>query len=133
MVYGWGWRGRHFFNMPNLGLDIVTTSIDHDFEYDPATAGSEVAIQGEQLSGYHEFFRTAMRAVQDQKVPDPGPYHGRKASLTAFNAGNWVDPLYTVENRLAAGTLDLNKPGVAQNLSDMARVMAHTGPFIPYN
>ncbi|MEW2501981.1 serine hydrolase [Amycolatopsis sp. NPDC047767] len=133
MTYGWGWRGRHFFTMPNLGLDIVTTSIEHDFEYDPATAGSEVAVQGEQLSGYHEFFRTAMHAVTDQKVPDPGPYTGRSASLTAFNPGNWVDPIYTVQGRLAAGMLDPNKPGIKQNVADLVRVMAHTGPFVLYN
>ncbi|MBB6376951.1 hypothetical protein BKA01_004209 [Pseudonocardia eucalypti] len=133
MTYGWGWRGRHWFNMPNLGMMIVTTSMDHDFEYDPKVAGSEVAVQGEQMSGYHEFMRIAMRAVTDQKVPDPGPYKGREASLTAFNAGNWVNPTYTVQNRLTGGLLDPNKKGLVINAKNIARVMAHTGPFVLYN
>jgi Beta-lactamase len=133
MTYGWGWRGRHWFNMPKLGMMIVTTSLDHDFEYDPLTAGSEVAVQGEQMSGYHEFFRLAMAAVTDQEVEDPGPYTGREASLTAFNAGSWVDPVYTVEGSLTSGRLDLNKPGLATNAANFARVVAHTGPFVPFN
>jgi CubicO group peptidase (beta-lactamase class C family) len=133
MTYGWGWRGRHWFTMPKLGLMIVTTSMDHDFEYDPLVAGSEVAVQGEQMSGYHEFFRLAMAAVTDQEVPDPGPYTGREASLTAFNAGSWVDPVYTVEGSLTDGRLDPNKPGLATNAANFARVVAHNGPFVPFN
>jgi hypothetical protein len=133
MTYGWGWRGRHWFNMPDLGMMIVSTSLDHDFEYDPLVAGSEVAVQGEQLSGYHEFMRIAMRAVTDQQVPDPGPYQGRDVPLDAFNAGAWADPAYTVTQRLRDGTLDPNKPGLAINAANIARVMAHTGPFVLYN
>lgn len=133
MTYGWGWRGRHWFTMPDLGMTIVTTSMDHDFEYDPLVAGSEVAVQGEQLSGYHEFMRLAMHAVTDQQVQDPGPYTGREVSLTAFNAGAWADPKYTITNRLDGGLLDPNKPGLATNAANAARVMAHTGPFVLYN
>ena len=87
LTYTWGWRGRHIFTMPNLGLTVTTTPLalmvplpgqifdgynGHDPSYDHVDA-HQIA-QGEQREGYHDFFRILMRAVKDQAIPDPGPW-----------------------------------------------------------
>lgn len=92
MVYSWGWRGRHHFIMPKLGLLVVSTPFDHDFEYNPQDIHTFPLNQGEQLEGYHEFFRILMRAVTDQKVKDPGPWTGGGNGMEGFDHEQFIEP-----------------------------------------
>jgi CubicO group peptidase (beta-lactamase class C family) len=135
MYYGWGWRGRHIFVMPKLQMMVVSTSIDHDMEFNPSVAGSEVLLQGKQLEGYQEFFRILMSAVLDQKVPDVGAYRGHTSGVTEFDPGPWTDSDATVHDNLMvpAKNPDTNYSGVQQNMADYQRVAAKRGPFPLFN
>jgi CubicO group peptidase (beta-lactamase class C family) len=92
MTFSVGWRGRHIFVMPNLGMVVTATPlaleaptppsfIDGYVGQGPGTGpggggqydGQQIA-QGEVNAGYHEFFRILMAAVADQKIGDPGPW-----------------------------------------------------------
>jgi CubicO group peptidase (beta-lactamase class C family) len=92
MTMAWGWRGRHIFVMPNLGLVVTATPVALEaptpgsfFDGYPGHApgagpgaggqydGRQIG-QGETNAGYHELFRHLMRAVNDQKIGDPGPW-----------------------------------------------------------
>lgn len=132
MYYSWGWRGRHHFVIPSLGMSVVSTSVDHGFDYDPTSI--QIAMDGQQGEGYHEFFRILMRAVKDQDVRDPGAYDGYTDSLTEFDASKWSHlPLTTstILGGLSANPLEAQ--GLIDNATNLARVTAHTGPFSPVN
>jgi CubicO group peptidase (beta-lactamase class C family) len=107
MYYGWGWRGRHIYVMPDLQMVVTTTPLGvqvplpgqffdgypgHDLTYDEIDAHQ--TAQGEQRGGFHEFFRMLMRAVTDQHVPDPGPWTDPPDN--SFNPDPWTDPVTTV-------------------------------------
>lgn len=68
MFYGYGYAGMMSFVIPSLQM-VVTTAASRDIQ---VQADPEAHI--EQGEVYHEFFRMLMRAVQDQRVPDPGPW-----------------------------------------------------------
>lgn len=132
MYYSWGWRGRHHFVMPSLGMSVVSTSIDHGFDYDPTSI--QIALDGQQGEGYHQFFRIMMQAVKDQKVPDPGPYSGYTDHLTEFDASKWANLPMTTESILGGLTANpLEAKGLVDNAANLMRVTAHTGPFSPIN
>jgi hypothetical protein len=93
MYFSWGWRGRHIFVMPNLGMVVTVTPFAAQVPT-PGTlttflngypgqgpgSGPGAQMDGNQVSqaelnkGYHEFFRILMASVADQKVGDPGPW-----------------------------------------------------------
>lgn len=128
MFYSWGWRGRHQFMMPNLGMLVVSTPFDHDFDTDPADIHTFPTNQGEQLEGYHEFFRILMRAVADQQVKDPGPWtHGRNGP-DAFDAEQFVEPEQTI-----AGGGSPETRGIMMTGRDYVMSAANptSGPFVP--
>lgn len=132
MYYSWGWRGRHHFMMPNLGMAVVSTSIDHGFDYDPSSI--QIALDGQQGAGYHEFFRLLMHAVTDQDVPDPGPFNGYTDGLTEIDLSKWVNGPLTADTLSGGLTFNpLSSRGLVDNALNYARVTAHTGPFSPIN
>lgn len=128
MVYSWGWRGRHHFIMPNLGLLVVSTPADHDFEYNPSDIHTFPLNQGEQLEGYHEFFRILMRAVQDQTVKDPGPWTGGTNGLDGFDHEQFIEP----EHNTAFGPAPESR-GVLLSGEDFLNTVTapQGGPFVP--
>lgn len=93
MYLTWGWRGRHIYVIPSLGM-VVTVSpfggqtpcpgavctFANGYPGQGPGSGPDAQIDGNQPSqaevskGHHEFFRILMSAVKDQKVPDPGPW-----------------------------------------------------------
>ena len=93
MYFSWGWRGRHIFVMPNLGMVVTVTPIAGQVPCPGAEctflngypgqgpgSGPGAQMDQHQLSqaelnkGYHDYFRILMSAVKDQKVPDPGEW-----------------------------------------------------------
>jgi CubicO group peptidase (beta-lactamase class C family) len=129
MSFSFGWRGRHHFVMPNLGMAVYTTPVDHDFDYDPNDAHTLPWIQGEQNEGFHEFFRLLMRAVQDQTVEDPGPW---RVEPDSDNSSTYLsEPDQTIDSRSSASNTDTE--GVQQAGEDYVRVATNpaAGPFVP--
>lgn len=126
MFYSWGWRGRHQFMMPNLGLMVVTTPIDHDFTYEPTDANTY--FQDEQREGYHEFFRILMRAVKDQKVRDPGPW--KEPAEQDVDGEQFAEPDQTIAGFNGVGT---EHDGTVTNLTEYQCAAANpeAGPFVP--
>ena len=129
MAFSFGWRGRHHFVMPNLGLAVYTSPIDHDFDYDPNDVHTMPWNQGEQNEGFHEFFRLLMRAVQDQAVRDPGPW--REKPDTDGSSSYLSEPDQTVASRSEAHNTDT--VGMQRAGEDYVRVATNpeAGPFIP--
>ena len=128
MVYSWGWRGRHHFIMPNLGLLVVSTPFDHDFEYNPQDIHTFPLNQGEQLEGYHEFFRILMRAVKDQTVKDPGPWSGGGNGMEGFDHEQFIEP----EHNTAFGPAPESKGLVFAGQDVLNTVTApNGGPAVP--
>jgi len=94
MYLTWGWRGRHIFVMPNLGMVVTVTPMNPaQFPCPNAVCtfangfpsegpgvgdgnrdGQDLIAQGELNKPYHEFFRILMSSVTDQHVDDPGPW-----------------------------------------------------------
>jgi CubicO group peptidase (beta-lactamase class C family) len=93
MYFSWGWRGRHIFVMPDLGMVVTVTpfalqvptpgSITTFLNGYPGQgpgSGPGAQYDGHQISqaelnkGYHDYFRILMSSVKDQKVPDPGEW-----------------------------------------------------------
>ena len=133
MYMTWGWRGRHQFMMPNLGMMVVSTPFDHDFDYSLEDVHTFPGAQGEQGEGYHEFFRILMRAVRDQRIADPGPWtYGGKAATT-YDAKNYVEPDQTVDSRSKPSAFE--GKGVLQNLQDYPQTALNpeAGPFVPFH
>jgi hypothetical protein len=129
MAFSFGWRGRHHFVMPNLGLAVYTTPVDHDFDYDPNDIHTMPWNQGEQNEGFHEFFRLLMRAVKDQAVRDPGPW--REKPDTDGSSSYLAEPDQTVASRSGAENTDTT--GMQQAGEDYVRVATNpaAGPFVP--
>jgi hypothetical protein len=129
MAFSFGWRGRHHFVMPNLGMAIYTTPVDHDFDYDPNDVHTLPWNQGEQNEGFHEFFRLLMRAVKDQTVRDPGPW--REKPDTDGDSTYFSEPDQTVASRSSASNSDT--AGMQRAGEDYARVATNpeAGPFVP--
>ncbi|MGH8997938.1 MAG: serine hydrolase domain-containing protein [Acidimicrobiia bacterium] len=129
MFYSWGWRGRHHFMMPNLGLLVVSTPVDHDFNYNPADVHTFPLAQGEQQEGYHEFFRILMRAVTDQEVPDPGDYTAPAQGPEGFDAEQFIEPEHNASN-LDDG---FETRGVMTTGADYVDTVTSPqgGPFVP--
>jgi CubicO group peptidase (beta-lactamase class C family) len=93
MYFTWGWRGRHIYVIPSLGM-VVTVSpfggqtpcpgavctFANGYPGQGPGSGPDAQPDGHQIlqaevtKGHHEFFRILMSAVADQKVPDPGPW-----------------------------------------------------------
>ena len=91
----WGWRGRHIYVIPSLGMVVTVTPFNGQVPC-PGTLctfsngypgqgpgsgpgahmDSNQPAQKEMTKGYHEFWRILMSAVKDQAVPDPGPWEG---------------------------------------------------------
>ena len=129
MAFSFGWRGRHHFVMPNLGMAVYTTPVDHDFDYDPNDVHTMPWNQGEQNEGFHEFFRLLMKAVTDQAVRDPGPW-----SVPPDTAGDSTylsEPDQTIDSRSSASNTD--SEGIQQAGEDYVRVATNpaAGPFVP--
>jgi CubicO group peptidase (beta-lactamase class C family) len=93
MYFSWGWRGRHIFVIPTLGMVVTVTPFDGQVPCPGAVctflngypgqgpgSGPGAQSDGHQVGqaelnkGYHDFFRILMSAVSDQKVPDPGEW-----------------------------------------------------------
>jgi CubicO group peptidase (beta-lactamase class C family) len=93
MYFSWGWRGRHIFVMPNLGMVVTVTPVAAQVPtpgrvttflngYPGQGVGSgpgaqmdgHQAGQAELNKGYHDYFRILMSSVKDQKVLDPGEW-----------------------------------------------------------
>jgi CubicO group peptidase (beta-lactamase class C family) len=93
MYFSWGWRGRHIFVIPSLGMVVTVTPFGGQMPCPGAIctfmngypgqgpgSGPGAQLDGNQVSqaevskGHHEFFRILMSAVADQKVLDPGPW-----------------------------------------------------------
>jgi hypothetical protein len=129
MAFSFGWRGRHHFVMPNLGMAVYTTPVDHDFDYDPNEVHTMPWNQGEQNEGFHEFFRLLMRAVTDQIVKDPGPW--RVPPDTDGRSTYLSEPDQTVDSRASATNTDTG--GIRQAGEDYVRVATNpaAGPFVP--
>jgi CubicO group peptidase (beta-lactamase class C family) len=128
-AFSFGWRGRHHFVMPNLGLAVYTSPVDHDFDYDPNSAHTMPWNRGEQNEGVHEFFRLLMRAVQDQAVRDPGPW--REKPDTDGSSSYLAEPDQTVASRSGAQNTDTT--GMQRAGEDYVRVATNpeAGPFVP--
>jgi hypothetical protein len=129
MFYSWGWRGRHQFMMPNLGMVVVITPVDHDLDTDPTDIHTLPWFQGEQLEGYHEFFRLLMRAVADQKVRDPGPWKGGHNGPEAYDNEQFVEP----DQNMANFHDGFETKGVTKTSGDFGGVVSQSGPFVPLN
>jgi CubicO group peptidase (beta-lactamase class C family) len=129
MAYSFGWRGRHHFVMPNLGMAVYTTPVDHDFDYDLNDVHTMPWNQGEQNEGFHEFFRLLMKAVTDQAVRDPGPW--RVAPDNHGDSTYLSEPDQTVASRSSASNTDTT--GMQRAGEDYARVATNpdAGPFVP--
>jgi CubicO group peptidase (beta-lactamase class C family) len=129
MAFSFGWRGRHHFVMPNLGMMVYTSPVDHDFDYDPNDIHTLPWNQGEQLEGFHEFFRLLMRAVKDQAVADPGPW--REKPKTDGNSSYLSEPDQTVASR--SGARNTDTAGQRRFVEDYVRVATNpeAGPFVP--
>ncbi len=132
MFFTWGWRGRHNFMMPNLGMTVVTTSFDHDFDYGPTDVHTLPAAQGEQEDGYHEFFRILMRSVKDQRVSDPGPWkYGTKTAQSNSDPMQFLEPVQTVDGKASGDPM--NNGGVMQNLQDIPGAETGNPPSVPFH
>lgn len=128
--FSFGWRGRHHFVMPNLGMVVYTSSVDHDFDYDPIDIHTLPWNQGEQLEGYHEFFRLLMRTIRDQQVEDPGAWR-EKPNTFQDNSGSKFEPEHTMASREGADNTDTK--GIVMAGRDYFRVATNpeAGPFVP--
>jgi CubicO group peptidase (beta-lactamase class C family) len=109
MYLTWGWRGRHIFVMPTLGM-VVTVTPMNPAQFpcpnavctfadgfpsqgpgsgpDAQPDGQTQIAQGELNKPYHEFFRILMSAVTDQHIADPGPWD--QPDDNAFNPDLFV-------------------------------------------
>jgi len=93
LYFSWGWRGRHIYVSPSLGMVVTVTPFAAQVPCPDAACtfmngypgqgpgsgpGAQLdghqAAQAELNKGYHEFWRILMSAVADQQVPDPGPW-----------------------------------------------------------
>jgi hypothetical protein len=93
MYFSWGWRGRHIYVIPSLGMVVTVSPIGghtpcpgaictfaNGYPGQGPGSGPDAQMDGNQPSqaevskGHHEFFRILMSAVADQKVLDPGPW-----------------------------------------------------------
>ena len=93
MYFSWGWRGRHIFVLPDLGMVVTVTpfavqapvpgfasTFMNGYPGQGPGSGPGGQMDGHQISqaelnkGYHDFFRILMSSVKDQKVPDPGEW-----------------------------------------------------------
>lgn len=128
MTFTWGWRGRHQFVMPSLGLLVVSTPFDHDYDYEDVNAFP--LNQGEQREGYHEFFRYLMRAVNDQQVKDPGPWSGGTKDMDNVDGEQFVEPEQTLASRENGAP---EATGMTKAGEDIVQIWTNpaAGPFVP--
>ncbi|KAJ5618768.1 beta-lactamase/transpeptidase-like protein [Penicillium lagena] len=80
------------FMIPSLNMTVTWTGVLGD------TAPNLSVILGATPGNlYYDFFRILMRAVQDPKVPDAGPYTAPPLSLD-INPMNYLNPLVLLDD-----------------------------------
>lgn len=90
-----GFLDQIIFVIPSLDMVVVRTGLPGNYELDP-----QEMITAHAGRWMHEFFRLLMRGVQDQAIPDPGPYTGN--GPVALDLQYFVDP-NTILGSLALG------------------------------
>lgn len=75
------------FMIPSLGIVVTWTGAFGDRSLEP------LALVSAKPAGdlYYTFFRILMRGVQDNHIPDPGPYRPDPVTLNA-DPNNYLDP-----------------------------------------
>lgn len=76
------------FMLPRQDLVVTWTGLGGDFTIDPQ--GTMSANPGATL--FHDFFRKLLRGVEDQDLPDRGPYPGDPPNFD-FDVDQFADPL----------------------------------------
>ena len=130
MYLTWGWRGRHIFVMPNLGMVITVTPFNpaqfpcpnavctfaNGFPSQGPGSGPDAQLdgqsqiaQGELNKPYHELFRILMSGVTDQQIADPGPWD--QPNDNGFNPNLFFgDPDASMKSNRTGEQMD-NYPG----------------------
>jgi len=141
MYFTWGWRGRHIFVVPSLGMVVTVTPFGGQVPCPGAVctfmngypgqgpgSGPDAQLDGNQPSqaemskGHHEFFRLLMSAVTDQKVADPGPWD--KPDDNSFDPDQFIGNPQGQMNSAGIGRKMENYPAYFSNYAAVPGIFA---------
>jgi hypothetical protein len=85
-----GFRDQLIIIIPSLGMVIVRTG-----EPGNTQGNTQQMLTADSGEWHHEFFRLLMRGVEDQAIPDPGPYAWDSGEPVVIDIDHflWVPPL----------------------------------------
>ena len=85
-----GFRDQLIIIIPSLDMVIVRTG-----EPGNTQGNTQQMLTADSGEWHHEFFRLLMRGVEDQVVPDPGPYSWDSGEPLVIDIDHflWVPPL----------------------------------------